>query len=270
MEYQEYSPLQALSVYIRCFWTLEDLSPTHPPVREKIFPDGCTELIFHYGDHFRKYDNEQDFHIQEKSFLHGQLTRYMEIEPTGRVGIFSLRFQPGGLQPFIPVPVSSLTEKTVSLSNLWQEEGQRLEADVLAATTNVERKNILEKFLLKKLEQKNSDKEPALQLAKTIASSEGTLNTEELAAKLQISKRHFEKTFVACVGLKPKMLARILRFNNALRLIEAGELDSFTAIAHEGGFYDQAHFIKDFKDITGLNPKKYYSENLEMTRFFNL
>ncbi len=270
MEYQEYSPDDRLSPCIRCFWSLEDWLPSQPSTREKVFPDGCTELIFHYGDRFKKYDGENDFHIQEKSFLHGQLIRYMEIEATGCIGVFSVRFQPAGLQPFISVPVSSLTGKTVTLASLWQEEGQWLEKEVLNATSNQERQNIVEAFLLKKMALTTTGNDLARNFVEALIRTDGNVNAEDLAARWQISKRHLEKTFVSSVGIKPKMLARIIRFNKTLRLIEAGEFNSFTSIACEGGYYDQAHFIKDFKNITGLNPKKYFSEDLVMAKFFNL
>lgn len=270
MEYKEYSPDNKLAKYIKCFWTLEDLSPVNPPIREKIFPDGCTELIFHYGDRFKKYDGPESFHIQERSFIHGQLKKYIELEPTGRVGIFSARFQPGGLQPFIPLPVSHLTHTTFSLDAIWGSEGTELENTMLAAATNDLRLEVLERFLIKRLREPGTDKNMAEHFVDAIIRTQGNVAIDELALELNISKRQLERTFISCVGLKPKMLARIMRFNKVLRLIESRQLDNFTAVAYEGGFYDQAHFIKDFKEITGLNPKKYFSENLELAKLFNL
>lgn len=269
MHYQEFIPSGSLSKYVKCYWHLEDLAPASPPSREKVFPDGCTELIFHYGDRFKKYDSPNSFHIQEKSFVHGQLKKYIELEPTGRVDVFSARFHPGGLQPFITTPVNELTHQEFSLNALWPHKGQRLEAEMLSAATNGERQAILEKFLLTQLDP-SRDKGIAVHLVDEIIRTGGNVAIDELAATLSIGKRQLERTFVSCVGLKPKMLARITRFNKVLQLIENRELTSFTAIAYEGGFYDQAHFIRDFKEITGLNPKKYFSENLEMARFFNL
>lgn len=269
VKYKEFIPSGPLSKYLKCYWNLEDMDPAAPPAREKVFPDGCIELIFHYGDRFKKYESADGFVIQHKSFIHGQLTKYIELEPTGRIGVFGARFHPGGLQPFITTPVNDLTHKTVALTELWQQQGQELETAVLKAATHPERQALVEAFLLKRLDT-SRDKGIAIHLVNEILKTDGNVKIDELAATLSIGKRQLERTFVACVGLKPKMLARIVRFSRVLRLIENGELASFTKIAYEGGFYDQAHFIKDFKEITGLNPKKYFSENLEMARFFNL
>lgn len=269
VEYKEYKPGEALVKYVKCYWSLEDLHPQGPSGREKIFPDGCTELIFHYGDHFKKYDGPDSFHIQEKSFIHGQLKKYIEIEPTGKVGVFSARFQPGGLQPFIPLPVSELTHTTFSLETVWGKEGKELEKKMLGAADNEQRQELLEGFLLKRIEGFGPDKKIAEHFVDAIIRTEGNVSIDTLALELNISKRQLERIFFSCVGLKPKMLARIIRFHKALKLIESREMDSFTEIAYESGFYDQAHFIKDFKEITGLNPKKYFSENLELAKFFN-
>ncbi len=103
-----------------------------------------------------------------------------------------------------------------------------------------------------------------------VLQSNGTISIEKLADELQIGKRQLERKFQAVVGLNLKMFSRIIRFNYALQLIEKKEFDGFTKVAYDGGFYDQPHFIKDFKDLTGLNPKQYFSENLEMVKFFNL
>ncbi|MBL7930368.1 MAG: AraC family transcriptional regulator, partial [Bacteroidia bacterium] len=237
--------------------------------KQKIFPDGSTELIFHYGDRFRKYDEKGGSHIQEKSFIHGQLHKYIEVEPTGKVGIFSARFHPGGLQPFIPLPVSKLTQQTFSLPKVWGAAGTALEKEMLSASSNNMRLKILETFLLEHINT-NPHSSLASKLVEAILANEGNISIDELSSKMNLGIRQLTRTFVSCMGIKPKMLARIIRFHKVLKLIEEGHLPTFTAIAVEGGFYDQAHFIKDFREITGLNPKKYFSEDLKMAKLFTL
>jgi AraC-like DNA-binding protein len=269
MDYKEYHPCSELAKNVKCFWSIEDQTSPRSVGREKIFPDGCTELLFHYGDLFRKYDERGGSHIQDRCFIHGQLQKYIEVEPTGKIGIFSARFHPGGLQSFIPLPVSDLTHQTFSLIKVWGDAGKLLEKSILNAADNTERQRILEAFLLAR-RNAGRDSAIAVELVDAILETDGNVSIEELSARLHIGKRQLIRVFISCVGIKPKMLARIIRFNKVLKLIEQGDLSNFTAIAFEGGFYDQAHFIKDFKEITGLNPKSYFSENLEMAKFFNL
>lgn len=268
MDYQVYQPQQQLSRYIKCYWSLEN-GASMPHARERIFPDGCIELIVNYGDPMQKFENGVG-QIQQRYFVHGQLKRFMELEPTGRIGIFSVRFHPAGLQPFIGFDVKELTEKTPTLAQIWNEAGESLQKQLQATQTTAQRISCIESFLLLQLAQSKKTDEAITLCVDDIIASDGMATMEELAQKRNIGKRHLERKFLSTVGLSQKLYARIVRFNNALQLIENKDFRTFTHVAHEGGFYDQAHFIRDFKDFTGLNPKQYFSENLEMVKFFNL
>ncbi len=269
MEYKVYPPCPSLEKQVRYYWSLESNPGDAPHSRERIFPDGCIELIFNYRDLFIKFQNNVPLHEQHRTMLYGQLKTYIEVEATGRVGLFSVRFNPAGLQPFIKRDVGALTSRELNITELWGAEGSELELQMLACTTNEERVAFIEDFLRNKLKSiafNNSDVEYCVD---ALTQSEGNVTIDVLAQQLCISKRQLERKFSAAVGLTPKMLARIIRFQNTLQLIEKREFISFTGVAHEGGFYDQAHFIKDFKEFTGLNPKQYFSENLEMVKHFS-
>lgn len=267
MEYNVYEPCAALSKQVKTYWSL-DCTAEEANGRERIFPDGCIEIIFNHGDRFRKYDSETDFHIQPPAFIHGQLKTYFELEPTGSVGIFSARLHPAGLQPFIDFDVDTFTGSTLTITDVWGEDGAKLEQVILTCADNNQRIAVLEKFLLEKRDTLKVDNAPVEVSVDAIIESVGTIPIESVAGKLGISKRQLERKFTAAVGISPKLFARITRFQNVLHLIENKEFKSFTATAYDGGFYDQAHFIKDFRDFTGLNPKQYFAENLEMVKHF--
>lgn len=268
MDYQVYQPLEQLSRHIKCYWSLENDTRV-PHARERIFPDGCIELIVNYGDPMKKFENGTE-EIQQRYFIHGQLKRFMELESTGKIGIFSVRFQPAGLQPFIGFDVKELTEKTMTLAQIWNVDGEILQQQLQSATDTKQRTALVESFLLERLARSRKTDETIPLCVDDIIASEGMATIDELAQKRNIGKRHLERKFLSTVGLSQKLYARIVRFNNTLQLIENKDFRTFTHVAHEGGFYDQAHFIRDFKDFTGLNPKQYFSENLEMVKFFNL
>lgn len=269
MEYRVYEPSEALAKQVKTYWSLDSSTDKAPHTRERIFPDGCIELIFNHGDRFKKYDTDTEFHIQPLSFFHGQLKRYFELEPTGRVGIFSARFHPAGLQPFISFDVDTFTGNTLTVGQVWGAEGTALENAIQASTTYEQRIALLEDFLLRKRDALKVDNMPVEYCVDAMLASTGDVSIDKLAEELNISKRQLERRFTAAVGITPKLLARIIRFQNILQLIENKEFKSFTIVAYDGGFYDQAHFIKDFKDFTGLNPKQYFSENLEMVKHFS-
>jgi AraC-like DNA-binding protein len=269
MDYQIYEPSGDLSPFLKCYWSLEDIGDSVHE-RERVFPDGCIELLFHYGDLFRKFDADGNPEVQARGFVHGQISKFIELEATGKIGIFSCRFQPAGLQPFIDFEVSALTDRTMTFAEIWKTDGINLEKQLQSASDNEQRKTLIEDFLLRRLAATSKNDIMVGDCVNAIIASGGLATIEELSAQFHVGKRQLERRFLAAVGLGQKLFSRIVRFNQALQLIENKDFRSFTNVAHEGGFYDQAHFIKDFKHFTGLNPKQYFSENLEMVKFFNL
>ncbi|MFT3794119.1 DUF6597 domain-containing transcriptional factor [Flavobacterium sp.] len=269
MDYQVYQPQQKLERYVKYYWTLHNDDDLVPHSRERVFPDGCIELIFNYADPMRIFENDQAV-IQPRNIVHGQLKRFIELESTGRIGLFCARFQAAGFQPFIDFDVSDLTDRSMTIAEIWGKEGTTLESEMQSASNTDQRMVLVEAFLINRLAKSKKINTEISLCVDDIIASDGLMTIDELSQKYHIGKRHLERKFLSSVGLSQKLFARIVRFNHALQMIANKDFSTFTHVAHEGGFYDQAHFIRDFKDFTGLNPKQYFSENLEMVKFFNL
>lgn len=266
MNYQLYPPSPILSGFIKCYWSLE--GEELPGTKQRVFPDGCIELVFHYGDLFTKY-HANDFSLQPRSFIHGQLTRFIEIGGNGKVGIFSVRFHPNGLKPFIRISASEINDDNISITEIWNAEGRELEDRMMSADSNEQRIRVIEAFLLKRSLQGSSgdlvDRSVAL-----IHQQHGIINIDALSSKLNVGRRHLERQFIAAVGLNPKQYARITRFQYILSLADQKRYNSLTDLAYAGDFYDQAHFIRDFRAFTGFSPKQYFAEHLPLVRLFSL
>jgi len=266
MNYTVHTPHPLLAQYIRCYWILEDKDPA--PSRDRIFPDGCCELVFHFGDVFRKYRDDSSFYIQPRALVHGQLKKFMDIEATGSVGIFGVRFHPAGLSPFVRENLPELSGLDTDLHSLWGKEGDTLQEKVLNASSHGERIRFIESFLLKRLRRAKTDDRLAEHCVRAMQLANGNIPVARLADDLNIGRRHLERKFVSSVGVTPKMLSRILRFQNALQAIEIKRFNNLTILAYEAGFYDQAHFIRDFKEFTGMSPGSYFAEDLELSKLF--
>lgn len=265
MQYNIYPPSELLSKYIKYYWTLEGLDGLGAS-KERIFPDGCMELIFHYGDVFRKYTNEFEAHNQPRSFIHGQLKRFIEVESTGKIGVFSIRFMPNGLHPFLKMGVDELTGNAVNVRQLWGSEGADLEEKILAAPSTQVRIKIIEAFLL--LQFKFATHYNAIDhCVRSIQDSAGTKSVENLSNEVNMGRRQLERKFISAVGLSPKTLIRIVRFQNTLRDIQRIPAGALTGVAYASGFYDQSHFINDFKEFTGLSPRQYFTADLEFAKY---
>ncbi|MEY8760286.1 DUF6597 domain-containing transcriptional factor [Chryseobacterium tongliaoense] len=266
MNYQTFHPHQDLVSLIKCYWTLESPKEENPQ-RQTIVPDGCMEMIFHYGDLYKQYMDNGDGIVQPRSCVFGQLTQPLEIEPTGITGIFSVRFHHDGFIPFATIPIKEMDNKAVSLEKLFGKDGIELEKKVLSSETIEEKIVAVESFLLQRLNTETIDR-IVQSTVDTLLTANGQISVNELSKQININRRQLERKFSSAIGLSPKQLSKTIRLQNALKLLLNKEFTSLTALAHEGEYYDQAHFIKDFKEFTGLTPKEFYGENLKMSTLF--
>jgi AraC-like DNA-binding protein len=274
MNYQTFEPTSDLEEWVKCYWILESLNDNIPaPItqdskRQTIIPDGCMEMIFHYGDLYKQYIESGESILQPKCFVIGQLTTPLEIEPTGTTGIFSVRFHPEGFMPFATIPLREMENKAVSLEHLFGASGQALEAAVLTAQTTAERIRLVEVFLINKLADNTTIDRIVQSTVETILTANGQLSIEALSRQTGINRRQLERKFASAIGLSPKQLSKTIRLQATLKMLLNKQFTSLTALAYQGEYYDQAHFIKDFKEFTGLTPKEFYHENLEMSSLF--
>jgi AraC-like DNA-binding protein len=268
MQYQVYAPSVELQPFVKCFWTLDDETIEEKPTRQRVLPDGCMEMIFHYGDLYEQFLEDGSSVIQPRCFVFGQIATYIEIAPTGTTGLVAARFLPDGLTPFLEIPVATLFNKAVPIANVFGEKGKELEEKVLAANDNSERLHLIGSFLLSRMVEPHTIHAITKECIDIILQSGGQLDMIELAGKLKINRRSMEGKFEAVIGMSPKQLSRAVRLQATLKMLDQKNFSSLTALAYESGYYDQAHFIKDFKEFTGISPKSFFSENLKFASLF--
>ncbi len=267
MNYQTFEPNSSLTELIKCYWTLE--SPEEEtPEKQVIIPDGCMEMIFHHGDLYKQYVKNGNGIIQPKCFVIGQLTQPLEIEPTGETGIFSVRFHPNGFLPFATIPIKEMENKTFSLKKLFGKDGQEIKQKVLKAESTSGRIKLIEAFLLKRLSDIQTIDRIVKSTVETILTANGQLSIDELSKKKNINRRQLERKFSLAIGLSPKQLSKTIRLQAVLKMLLTKKFTSLTALAYQNEYYDQAHFIKDFKELTGFTPKEFYGSNLKMSSLF--
>lgn len=267
MQYNTFDPAPDLSAVIKCYWTLEDASK-ETPQKQTIVPDGCMEMIFHHGDLYRQYVEDGSSIIQPAAFVFGQLTAPLEIEPTGSTGIFAVRFQPNGFMPFATIPLKEMENKAVPLEKLFGQTGIELEQKILTGVTTEERIKTVEAFFLNRFMHADIIDQVVKSTVETIFTAKGQLNINDLSEQTNINRRQLERKFAAAIGLSPKQLSKTIRLQYVLHMLLRGRCTSLTELAYEGEYYDQAHFIKDFKEFTGLTPGKFFGKHLEMSRLF--
>jgi len=267
MNYQTFEPEEELRAFVKCYWILE--SPAEEkPEKQTIVPDGCMEMIFHYGDLYKQYIENGNSIIQPRCFVIGQLTRPLEIEPTGATGIFSVRFHPNGFLPFATLPIKEMENTAVSLERLFGEDGHEIEQRIVNAGSAPERIKFMETFLLHRLTDIKTIDRIVKSTVETILTANGQLSIDTLSRQTNINRRQLERKFSSAIGLSPKQLSKTIRLQATLKMLLSKKFTNFTALAYESEYYDQAHFIKHFKELTGFTPKEFYGNRLKMTSLF--
>lgn len=268
MDYRTYDVDPGLHDFVKCFWTLEAPAEASPE-KQRIVPDGCMEMIFHYGDRYRQYTAEGNAILQPACFVFGQITTTLDIMPTGASGIFAARFFPEGFTPLATISLQAMENRAVPLEMLFGTAGLALGQQVLQAASTEERIKITETFLQERLSDPGAIDRIVRSSVSLMLNDNGQLSVAALSKQMNINRRQLERRFASVIGLSPKQLAKIIRLQATLRMLLNKQCTSLTELAYEGAYYDQAHFIKDFKEFTGMSPRKFYAGHLKMSAFFN-
>ncbi|MCE3294877.1 MAG: transcriptional regulator, AraC family [Crocinitomicaceae bacterium] len=267
MDYRTYEVCEELSPLVKCFWSLE-APASDITEKQRIVPDGCMELIFHYGDLYCQFREDGSSFEQPRAFVFGQITTPLEIAATGKTGILAARFYPDGFDPLATIPIRDMENTAVSLEKLFGKEGIELEEKVLAAADNTVRIQLIEAFLLGRLQSSEAIDRVSRSCVEVLLQLKGQISVDELSDQLNVNRRQLERKLSAAIGLSPKQLSKIIRLQATLKMLENGQFTNLTELAYENGYFDQAHFIKDFKEFTGMSPKQFYADNLKMTTLF--
>ena len=264
MHYQEFHPEAPLNSFIECFWTLRDLAPAESQP-ERILPDGCAEIILNFGDRFLQHGPNRRV-LQPRYFFVGQITGPMLISPTGTVNLIGIRFHPGGTKALLRLDLDQTTNEVVDLgdSREWFPSEW---LDRLVNLRSIEdRLSLLESLLCLRLQGVPSDM-TTLRLARKIVKHHGVISIDELSRAAGISGRQLERRFRREVGLGPKMLGRILRFQHVFRAVEHDD-PAWATLAVECGYYDQAHLIRDFRQFADQTPAALIAQRTILTEAF--
>ncbi len=263
-----FEPGSDLADFVMCYWTLES-SKDNTPQKNTIIPDGTMKLIFHYGDLYKHHPETGDSFFLPRCFLIGQLTQPYVVEPTGTTGTFIVRFHPNGFLPFTSIPIGEMENSAVPLDTLFGKEGVKIEQLVLTAESNLQRIALIESFLLKRLTNGKVIDQIVQSAIETIATANGQLSVNELSRQGNLNRRILSRKFANTVGLSPKQLSKIIRLQSTLKQLLNKEVPKLTELAHKNEYFDQAHFIKEFKAFTGLTPKQFYGDHFKMSLIFD-
>jgi AraC-like DNA-binding protein len=249
--YDQFPPSPALAPVVERFWLLE--GDAHEIAAEPIPPDGHPEIIVHAGDPFvAVHDGVR--RLQDRVLFAGQITQAVQVAPSGYSRMAGARLRPHGAFALFGRAQHQFTDRIVPRVEIDAALAQRLARDVAALGLTGDLVPALDAALAPAAVPATREVivAPAVSLA---IERRGLVRVADLAAQAGLGARQFERRFREQVGLPPKLFLRILRFQEVLNAIRYGlDATSWADVAAAHGFYDQAHFIHDFKGFVGESP----------------
>lgn len=251
MDYRTHPAPQDLNHLVRFFWSLE--SAEHGAHPHRLTAETCPNLVFVVRGGFVETDGSRC----PKAHLAGALGGHMNMVGHGPFSLFGVYLWPWAVRAFFHEEPAHCMDRLIDLNELCRNEAIVLEQAIQHATTAEERIGHITHFLRERGNTSKGDDvlEP---MVEAIHVSDTETCVDALITRSGLSRRSFERRFKECTGFSPATYLRILRFQGTYRMLENGTARSLTDIAHASGYFDQSHFIRDFKRFSGLNPKDYF------------
>ena len=264
MLFRHHIPRPPLSNFIEMLWYYDGYAQPH--AKERLMPTGTTELVINLReDQIRVYDRN-DTKIGQTfpgAIVCGPHSEFFVIDTDEQTTVIGVHFKPGGIFPFVELPADELRNQHVGLADLWTPAVADVVRNQLLEAATPERKfRVLEDALL--LQLKQPAPHPAVAFAlRYFHDIPHLARMSVVSDKIGFSQRTFIQRFSEAVGLTPKAFCRVRRFQRVLKLIhDAREVD-WTDVSLSCGYFDQAHFIHDFRAFAGINPTTYMLHKTE-------
>jgi len=259
MLYRLYSPPPPLGHFVELLWLYEGFRPAHP--RERLLPTGTVEIVINLCEDRTMTYGRMDIArplARSGTIVCGAHSEYFVIDTASQDGVMGVHFRPGGAFPFLKLPAGELHNRHVDLSQLWgRQAASELRERLLAAPSPKAKLQVLECALLQAV-RAGFDRHPAVAYALNVFyGAPAGRSIREVTERTGLSARRFIDLFEKEVGLTPKLFCRVQRFQRVLKTISLGGPVDWVDLALTCGYYDQAHFIHDFRAFSGINPSTY-------------
>jgi AraC-like DNA-binding protein len=248
-----YQPHQNLQKYIQCYWLLDRTIEPHKILTQKIISDGSNGLIFNLAS---SVDIAVDGKVSRG--LKGVLLTGATIKPTylmlkNRVKMIGIRFNMGGSYPFFEKSISSYMDSVIEFQDdAWKRVEESLDEENMV--------ECLDDFLLEQLLPHRVEESDRILEMIALIFKEPNIKKDDLSDLFDLSHRQLERKFKELLGLSMKQIQALIRVHSSRESIKSNAFSTLTEVGYESNYYDQSHFIKEFKKMTDTTPKKYQKE----------
>lgn len=250
MKFNKHFPAEPLQPYIKYYVVSEqELENEY-----KVFPSSGLVIGFQYKGSLATVQGNQETQLNTAGIT-GITDSFSVFKNAVNTGTILVYFTETGFAHFTAHPANELFNLSISLDHVFDKARiNEVEEKLTMVVTDQQRIKIVEQFLLSQLKNVQTD-QLVIEAVKLIYQHKGNIRIKELSEKLLISQSPLEKRFRKLVGTTPKKFSTIIRFNTVLNSLHITK--SLTDICYEHNFFDQAHFIKDFRQFTGESPERF-------------
>jgi len=234
--YREFAPSDRLKQFVDCFWTVD---PAGAHQEYPVLPDGCVDIVYSPS-------------VARGLQLVGTMTTARKFAISAGDVQFGVRFRPAMSRSFLPLPGLDTLDQLIALSDVWGAPAGRLAEQIAEARSAEQCIGLIEARLANP-----TDITVVQRICTSIVEQSGQLRIDDLAFHAGFSTRQLRRLFLEQVGLSPKHFCRVIRFQSSLsRLSKRGRAD-WVQVAVDCGYYDQAHFINEFRQFSGYTPGEF-------------
>ncbi len=223
----------------------------------KILPDGTTSILFNLGESLGILNGKTEKqHLQHDLIIGAHKKYYTLLEDTD-THIVGVKFKQGGAFHFFNMPQKDFSHQIINLHDVLNGESERLKDQLMVTPESDNIKRILDHYMLVKVGHSNKSTHLVSSLMSKVRVDDSRTTIKDLSEYANISHKHLITLFNQIVGLPPKLVHRLNKFNKVLDIIQKEKKVNWPQVAIECQYYDQAHLINEFKTFSGLSPKKY-------------
>jgi AraC-like DNA-binding protein len=234
-------PAQDLSYFVQHYWVVRwDLRDQAPYLQETL-PYPAVHLVIEH----------------DKSRIVGVVKGKFSTLLQDQGWVFGVKFRPGACYPFAKSPVSAITDRSIQIADVFGDDGVALEAAVRAHDDEVQWIKQAEQFLRSRRPERDENVDLINRIVDCIIADRTILKVDALVERFNLGKRTLQRIFRQYVGVSPKWVIMRYRLQEAAEQLAGGEIVNWPKMALDLGYFDQAHFIKDFKMIVGRTPAEY-------------
>jgi AraC-like DNA-binding protein len=264
MNFHTNTPTIHLKPFIKRFWSVEVNLLKNEVHTQRVVATGLPELSFYFGS--QPFSTQRS--LSGSALLNVQQNDFFDLQIPSNSSIFAITFQPHGLNRFLRIPLNELKNFIITSEIKTKDFFPSLEAQLSEANNFHLRTKIAERYFLNLLNYRDDlfIHEGIANSIHQIKKTKANISIDTLALDACMSRKQFERKFSENIGISPKQYLKIIRFQNSIKLNQSNK--NLTTLAYEAGYFDQSHFVKQIKELTGYTPKILFEKETLVSDFF--